>query len=157
MLRTILPLATLFFATGLFAQGSTEKLKGSSDKAHDVYQYQVRREEVRQPADSVYDAAQVDQQPEFPGGKKALFQCVTSHVHFPDAQKSSGDGAKVYVRFVVGTNGGVQNVVIARGAAKEFNEEALRVVRAMPAWKPGMKAGKAVPVRMVLPIVFAPN
>ena len=66
------------------------------------------------------------------------------------------DGArgKVQVRFVVGRNGGVQEVQIARGASPSLNEEALRVVRSSPKWKPSKISGDAIRTTCLVTIEF---
>jgi protein TonB len=61
----------------------------------------------------------------------------------------------VLVKFVVGRNGGVQEVEILKGSHPALNEEALRVVRKSPKWKPGMVDGHSVRKEFKLPIYFS--
>ncbi len=95
----------------------------------------------------------VDQWPVFNGDLKAYF---TRNLRFTDTtvSKSPGDGRAI-VQFVVSASGQVINPQVTRSSGElRLDEEALRVIRAMPAWKPGTLNGNAVPVLMTLPIGF---
>jgi protein TonB len=61
------------------------------------------------------------------------------------------------VRFIVRPDGSVDDVELVRGVHPLLDAEAIRVVRGMPRWKPGLMHGKPVPVRMVLPVGFVPG
>ncbi|MGA0556234.1 TonB family protein [Larkinella sp. VNQ87] len=96
----------------------------------------------------------VEQMPEFPGGMPALAQYLAQNIRYPaDAQRNNTDGT-VFVQFVVGTNGTVHSIRVQKGVGDGCDEEAVRVVGKMPAWKPGMQDGKPVAVQYVLPIEF---
>ncbi|MEZ4737873.1 MAG: energy transducer TonB [Flavobacteriales bacterium] len=69
------------------------------------------------------------------------------------AQDASISGV-VYVTFVVGKDGKIGDAKVLRGIGGGCDEEALRVVRSMPAWKPGKQRGKPVTVQYNLPIHF---
>lgn len=92
--------------------------------------------------------------PEFPGGSQALANFVTSNVSYPEAARKAGAEGTVYVHFVVATDGTVTEVKVPRPVNAGLEAEAMRVVKAMPAWKPGQQAGVAVPVLMTLPVAF---
>jgi protein TonB len=96
----------------------------------------------------------VEQVPEFPDGTKAMFKWLSDNVKYPPIARENGIEGTVYVGFVVGKDGSIQNVQIKRGISGGCNEEAVRVVQAMPAWKPGRQNGKAVNVAFTLPIKF---
>ena len=79
---------------------------------------------------------------------------VTAHLKYPkDARDADIDGT-VQVKFVVGTNGGVQEVEVEKGVFPSLDAEAVRVVRSSPKWKPGMKDGKPCRVTYTLPVIF---
>jgi len=92
--------------------------------------------------------------PEFPGGSEALAAYVASNVTYPEAARKAGVEGTVYVHFVVATDGSVTEVNVPRPVNAELEAEAIRVVKAMPHWKPGQQAGAAVPVLMTLPVAF---
>lgn len=96
----------------------------------------------------------VEESPEFPGGIDALMDFLKSNIHYPQQAADKGIAGRVYASFVVDTNGNVVQVKILRGI-EGLNEEALRVVKAMPKWSPGRIKGKAVQVQYNLPIVFS--
>ncbi|MEZ4806864.1 MAG: M56 family metallopeptidase [Flavobacteriales bacterium] len=99
-------------------------------------------------------AKQVEQMPEYPGGQKALMHYIGSNLKYPAEAKRMGASGKVFVGFVVREDGSVDDVSVKRSDNPLLNDEAMRVVRKMPKWRPGMDKGKAVPVSMVLPMVF---
>ncbi len=92
----------------------------------------------------------VEQQPEFPGGDIALKEYIAKNLVTP-TPKSSG---KVFIGFVVNTDGSLQDFEVKKGLSPAQNEEALRLVKTMPKWQPGKQSGKAIRVRYYLPIAF---
>ncbi len=96
----------------------------------------------------------VENMPEFPGGVKKMMEFLGKNTKFPPAAKANGISGKVYVNFVVGKDGKIRDVKIIRGVHDLLDKEALRVVKAMPKWKPGKQRGKAVTVSFNLPINF---
>ena len=100
----------------------------------------------------VLDLAEVA--PEFPGGIPALMKFLAQNVKYPtDAQKAGKQG-RVIAQFVVTTDGSVADVKIIRGIDPSLDQEAVRVIKAMPQWKPGTQDGQPVNVRYTLPVVF---
>jgi TonB family protein len=97
----------------------------------------------------------VDQPPVYPGGMDSLVSYLSHNVHYPaEAQKNQVEGT-VFVQFIVRSNGSVSDVVTVgapHGAGLE--EEAVRVVSAMPDWEPGRQKGKKVNVQFNLPLQF---
>ena len=96
----------------------------------------------------------VEKMPEFPGGEKALLNFIAENVVYPQSAKDKNISGRVFVTFVVEKDGSVSDVKLLRGIGKECDEEAMRVVKAMPKWKPGMNEGKPVRVSYALPIHF---
>ena len=96
----------------------------------------------------------VGEKPEFPGGDLALRKFIGSSVKYPVIAQENGIQGKVYVTFVVSKTGKVTNASIARGVDPSLDKEALRVVNALPAWKPGKQRGKPVNVSYTVPINF---
>ena len=79
---------------------------------------------------------------------------VNKNLKYPkDAKDAHVEGA-VKLQFTVGTNGGVQEVQILQGVYPSLDNEALRVIRSSPKWKPGIKDGKPVRVSYTLPVIF---
>jgi TonB family protein len=103
-------------------------------------------------ADSIYQI--VDQMPEFPGGIDAMTGFVASNIKYPQDAIDEGKEGRVFVSFVVEKDGWVSNVKVLKGVCESIDEEAARVVRGMPRWKPGMKDGKPARVSFQLPVTF---
>ena len=104
------------------------------------------------PTDSVYEVAEV--MPEFPGGTQALFKFISENLEYPQHAIDGQIEGRVVVQFVVDKTGKVGNIQVVRSIDKLLDQAAIDVVRALPAWKPGMQNGKQVNVRYTLPIVF---
>ncbi len=96
----------------------------------------------------------VEEMPEFPGGDEALRDFISNSVQYPKGAQNNGIQGRVYVQFVVDTDGSIKNVKIARGVHSSLNNEAMRVVKSMPNWKPGVQRGKPVRVSYTVPINF---
>ena len=94
----------------------------------------------------------VEDMPKFPAGN--IQQYVADNLRYPAAARENGIEGKVYVRFVIDTTGKAIAPEIIRGVSPELDAEALRLIREMPAWKPGMQRGKPVRVSFTLPINF---
>ncbi|WP_173003133.1 energy transducer TonB [Chitinophaga sp. SYP-B3965] len=93
--------------------------------------------------------------PEFPGGEAALMKFLRNNTNYPTIASETGISGTVFVKFVVFKNGEIGNVVV-EGAKKGggLEEEAMRVVKKMPKWKPGRQNGENVSVYFNLPIRF---
>ena len=143
--------ATVMLLSGsvAFGQSSVEALGGASDAAQRVFDGGAQ-----QPPDPIWDAASVQVAPEFPGGQEAMFKYLQRTIQYPAEEMEAGIQGKVYLRFIVGKNGAVQDVAVARGVSPGLDAEAMRAVKTMPNWIPGLQNGKPVKVRFVLPVSF---
>lgn len=94
----------------------------------------------------------VEEDATFPGGN--IQKWINENVVYPDVSRELGEQGKVYVEFVVETNGNITNVRVAKGVSDDLDKEAVRVIRKMPNWNPGKNNGKAVRSRCRLPINF---
>lgn len=96
----------------------------------------------------------VESMPQFKGGDTKLYEYLGNNIKYPVMAKESGIQGKVYVTFVVEQDGSVTDVRILRGIGGGCDEEAIRVVQAMPKWTPGKQRGKPVRVQYNLPVRF---
>lgn len=99
----------------------------------------------------------VDKMPEYPGGVDALMDYLRGNLKYPESAKNNKQEGRVFIGFVVEKDGSVTNISVLRGVCEDLDNEAIRVVKAMPKWNPGMKNGKSVRVQYTLPIVFKLN
>jgi len=96
--------------------------------------------------------------PAYPGGQKALIEFLSKNVKYPEEAKKAGIQGRVVVRFMVDRDGAIAKVKVARsGGNKELDREAVRVIKAMPDWKPGTVRGNPVNVTYTLPVNFRLN
>ena len=96
----------------------------------------------------------VEEMPSFPGGEAKLMEFVGKNIKYPQIARETGIQGRVCVNFVVEPDGSVSNVSVLRGIGGGCDEEAMRVVKSMPKWKPGKQRGKAVRVQYMLPVNF---
>lgn len=92
--------------------------------------------------------------PEFPGGTEALEKFLKKNTRYPDSARDAGINGTVYVTFVVNDKGEVTNVEIAHSPNQILSDEALRVMKLMPKWKPGKQGGRSVKVPLSVPFAF---
>jgi protein TonB len=105
-------------------------------------------------SDEVFGFAVIEDKPEFPGGEAALMSYFGKNTKYPEIAKENDIQGRVFVGFVIDKKGKVTEVTILRGVDPYLDKEAIRVVKAMPAWKPGKQRGKAVKVRYQVPVNF---
>ena len=96
----------------------------------------------------------VEEMPAYPGGDAKLMEFVAKNIKYPQIARETGIQGRVFVGFVVETDGSVSNVKVLRGIGGGCDEEAVRVVKSMPKWKAGKQRGKAVRVSYMLPVNF---
>jgi bla regulator protein blaR1 len=96
----------------------------------------------------------VQEMPMFPGGDINLLKYIADNTIYPASAKKNGIQGRVIIRFCVTAKGGISQVSILKGVDPELDAEAIRVVKILPAFKPGKQSGKAVPVWYMVPITF---
>jgi protein TonB len=96
----------------------------------------------------------VEEMPSYPGGDAKMYEYLGKNIKYPQIARESSIQGRVFVNFVVEPDGSVTNVKVLRGIGGGCDEEAMRVVKSMPKWKPGKQRGKAVRVSYTLPVVF---
>lgn len=102
--------------------------------------------------DKVLEKAEV--MPEFPGGDQAMMDFVAKNVQYPQEARDKEISGRVLVGFIVEKDGSIGDVKVVKGIGGGCDEEAVRVVKAMPKWKPGKDKGKPVRVSYVMPFTF---
>ena len=97
----------------------------------------------------------VEQQPEFPGGMKALMIYLRENIVYPQESKKNNSQGRTFVRFVVKADGSIDGVEVLMSSGDTFlDKEAIRVIECMPKWIPGKQGGKPIHVFFTLPVVF---
>ena len=112
----------------------------------------VKTEAQTEPDDKPFDV--VEQMPEFPGGQEALMQFLRQEIKYPKEAEEKGLQGRVVVRYIIEKDGSISEVEIAKSVNEYLDAEAVRVVNAMPKWKPGKQKGEPVRVKFTIPITF---
>ena len=101
-----------------------------------------------------YAIDELDQQPEFPNGNEGLVKYLSENIVYPKKALKKSITGRVLVQFIIDKTGKVVDVTVPRSIDKSLDKEAVRVIKAMPNWKPGMKGGQPVKVKYTIPINF---
>ena len=96
----------------------------------------------------------VEEMPSSPGGEAKLMEYVAKNIKYPQIARETGIQGRVFVGFVVEPDGSISNVKLLRGIGGGCDEEAMRVIKSLPKWKPGKQRGKAVRVSYQIPVFF---
>lgn len=100
---------------------------------------------------------EVEVPPTFPGGMGAMMAWLSQNVRYPAYAQEMNVQGRVLVKFVVLPDGSLDQVQIAKGVSLDLDNEAIRVVKAMPKWTPGTIDGKPVKVLYTIPVTFRLN
>lgn len=96
----------------------------------------------------------VEDMPEFPGGSQKLLEYLKENTHYPEIAEKNGVQGRVVVTFTVEKDGSITEAKIVKSVDQSLDEEAFRVVKSMPKWKPGMCNGEPTRVKYTIPITF---
>ncbi len=103
-------------------------------------------------AEEILDGSEI--MPEFPGGPGGLQHFLSRNLRTPQDEMEPGSRIRVLVRFVVNRDGSIGGFELEQHGGPDFDNEVLRVMKKMPAWKPGTQHGRPVAVYFKLPVVF---
>lgn len=139
---------------------------GNISCSQDVSQTEDAKEEVVAPVSPEAKEAPADstakeevfmvaeQMPEFPGGMKEMLKFLQENVKYPENAMKNNVQGRVIVQFVVEKDGTPTEFKVLRSVDPDLDAEALRVMKAMPKWKPGMQRGEVVRVKYTVPVSF---
>lgn len=96
----------------------------------------------------------VDEEPSFPGGMEAMYKFLAENIKYPQEAKDNNISGRVFVSFIVEPDGSITNPRLLRDIGGGCGQEAIRVVKLMPRWKPGKNKGQTVRVQFNLPVNF---
>ena len=117
-------------------------------------QYSSSSEDVKKIYDKSKQFNDVDSMPEYPGGQAALVSFLSSNINYPESAAENGVEGRVVVRFFVAEDGSIIEPQVVQSVDPALDKEAIRIVLAMPKWKPGEKDGHPVCVDYMIPINF---
>ena len=96
----------------------------------------------------------VQQLPEFPGGLVEMMKWITRTLHYPYAAQKQKIEGRVLVTFIINRDGSIANIKVVKSVHPLLDNEARRVVKLMPHWKPGIEDGKPCRTMFAIPIEF---
>lgn len=127
------------------------QLQSDSLKYDELVNWNPNEESVY---DEVKDLDKVDEMPSFPGGESAMKSYLSSTVKYPIVAQENGVQGRVIVQGIIDKDGSLSDVKISRSIEPSLDREALRVVKAMPKWRPAKIKGRPVRTKCSIPIVF---
>jgi len=92
--------------------------------------------------------------PVFPGGEEKLLGYIADSIQYPFVAQRTKTQGKVYVRFMVDTNGKVSNVDLVRSVDYFLGKEAVRVINTLPDWTPAVRCDKKINILVTMPVTF---
>lgn len=95
--------------------------------------------------------------PEFKGGMDAFYKYLSEEIKYPRKEQQRNIDGRVYLTFVIEKDGSLTDIKILKGVSEGLDQEAIRVLKAAPAWNPGKQRGQPVRVKMTIPINFQLN
>lgn len=105
-------------------------------------------------SEKIYTLATVEHHPSFPGGYEAMLKWIRDNMNYPSDASAEGINSRVFISFCISETGEIMDVKVELSRQKVFEEEAIRLVKAMPTWEPGFHHGVPVKVRYFLPMDF---
>ena len=122
----------------------------------ELEEVETTEEPTEQPVEEapVLTPDQLESLPEFPGGMRQLMKWLTQNLKYPEKAKQDKVSGRVVVSFIINADGTVGDVKLIHNASPDLDREALRVVRMMPKWKPGVSGGKVCRTLVHMPVVF---
>jgi protein TonB len=109
---------------------------------------------IDKPDNGVKSVTMLEKLPEFPGGMEAWARFLSKNLRYPVQASGEGVSGRVYMSFIVEKDGRITDIQVMKAAGYGFDEEAKRVLKLAPQWKPGIQNGRAVRVRYTIPINF---
>lgn len=146
----VIPVATL--AVSVFANTSD---MSSMAKAANTTANSISTNNMQTKQSDIKSSDKVEVMPEFKGGNKAMMEFLMMNMKYPESAVKAKQQGKAVVGFVVKKDGTVSDVYIVKSTGYDvLDNEAMRVVKSMPAWEPGKQKGKPVDVKYFVPITF---
>ena len=103
-------------------------------------------------SDKVFEVA--EKMPSFPGGQDALFDFIEKNIKYPKVAEDNGIQGRVILTFIVKKDGSLSDVRVAKSVDPSLDKEAVRIIKSMPKWNPGIHRGRYVNVKFTVPVTF---
>jgi len=119
--------------------------------AHELSQVNIQPDNN----EKTYDATSLETLPGFPGGMDNFYEYILRNARYTPEAKDNRIEGKVFLSFVVNTDGSLDDIKVERGLGAGLDEEAVRVLKNSPRWIPAVRNGTKVPVKYNMPINFS--
>ena len=103
-------------------------------------------------SDKVFEV--VDEMPSFPGGQGAMYDFMARNIQYPKVAEENGVQGRVIVTFIVKKDGSLSDVRVVKSVDPALDKEAVRLIKSMPKWSPGIEKGQFVNVKFTVPVTF---
>ena len=130
----------------------SEALIISPDLADEVKGISESKRDTTKKSSEIF--TEVEQNAEYPGGMKAFGKFLQENLKYPESAQKANVSGKVYIQFIVNTDGSASDFIVLKSAGYGFDEEALRVLELASKWIPGKQSGRTVRSRYTVPINF---
>lgn len=114
--------------------------------------FEIPEEKVED--NNVYDSFALEVNPKFNGGMDAFYEYVGNAIEYPSYEQKRNIEGRVVLSFVIEKDGTLSQVEILKGVSEGIDQEAIRVIENAPKWEAGRQRGRAVRVKMNIPIYF---
>ena len=114
----------------------------------------VKMDTIDKAAEDVEIFGMMEEMPSFPGGEVKLVEYIAKNLNYPQEAIEKGIEGRVFVGFVIDVDGSVVDVEVKRGIGYGCDEEAVRVIKSLPKWKPGKILGELQRVSYMIPVTF---
>ena len=131
---------------------STIQSSEENNQAVEIKYVPVEVEEEEPEEQQIFQV--VEEMPEFPGGMAECLKFIGKNIKYPTIAQENGVQGRVIIQFVVNQDGSIVDPVVVRSVDPYLDKEALRVIKMMPKWKPGMQKGQPVRVKYTVPVTF---
>ena len=133
-------------------QNTKKSVKGVAEKKAETFETNTAVGTFESVQGDVFDV--VEEMPQYPGGPQALFKFLGENVHYPEEAEKAGIQGRVIATFIVEKDGSISQPTVVKSVDPLLDAEAIRVISAMPNWKPGKQNGKVVRVKYTVPLSF---
>lgn len=99
-------------------------------------------------------SSELDEPAEYPGGEEALREFIKQNLRYPDSCIEVQVQGRVILMLIIEKDGKISSVQMKRSVCDDMTNEAIRIVKKMPKWKPAKMNGEKVRCREYLPITF---
>jgi periplasmic protein TonB len=123
-------------------------------KNEDVQVVETVQEEIKEYEAPAEVFVVVEEMPAFPGGDKAMMDFIYANIKYPDIAKENNIQGRVILKFCVTYKGAIDQVTVLKSVDPSLDNEAIRVIKLLPTWKPGKQGGKPVNVWYNVPVIY---